>query len=103
MEKSKFFSFPPYHKNFKKIHGKKHNLYCFSHNQKECSLIHGKNSVIIEFHKNTKFELKYNTGNKYKFCFLTKASELKNSFAWKKTKFVLFFTKQQKMKSNKQK
>jgi hypothetical protein len=31
------------------------------------------------------------------FYFLTKPSKLKMSFAWKKTKFVLFLTKAQKI------
>jgi hypothetical protein len=92
-----FFSFPTYHKNFKKINGKKYNLYCFSHDHKKWSVVRGKNSVVIEFHKNRKFELKYNTWKKDIFYFLTKPSKLKMSFAWKKTKFVWFLTKPQKI------
>jgi len=108
--------------NWSVIHGKKQTFFRFLHTikiskkymekniiciafhiTKKCSVIHGKNYIIIEFHKHKKFEFKYNTWKQDKFYFLTKPSKLKKILHGKRTKFVLFLTKPQKMKCNKQK
>jgi len=39
-------------------------------------LIHGKNTVVIDFNKTKKIELKCNTWKKDKFCCLNKATKI---------------------------
>ena len=75
---------------------KKDNMYCFSHNHEKWSVIHGKNYVVIDFHKNTKIELKFKTWKKDKLHCFTKPQKM-NTFKWKKIKFILFLTKPQKI------
>jgi len=62
----------------------------FLQNHKKWSVIHGKDSILIDFHKNTKIELKCNTWKNDKFRFFSKAKKIE-VFYMEKTKLVFSF------------
>jgi len=68
MRKLNILLFSQNKKNINQINEKKTIFIVFQNIIKNEVLIHGKNTVVIDFNKTTKIELKCNTWRKDKFC-----------------------------------